>query len=302
MSRRSNDKSNSRSQIHEKSNSRSQIHSPAEGLSPDSNASWRGNPSNQRPKTSQVPLAPIDENGFTLVSRPKGQTARIRTDYGRPQSSKASAAAVSRANVYGGPKPNKSLYKQSCLPVEQRDSVLAEAERSKGIKLPKEAFKPGTIIRAVLHEQDFQGVAGTSEVTRADKYQTDSVYGRIYTKTRKMIVLATFEDNYLAVPLYTHNGRGLEGKPKPQEFVSVRDHRRPGPFTQLSIHRPLVTEHLNAGIELFHLKSTAHVTYPVSRKYTLPVVLEGRLTQRSVDQLAELFGEYISPFVKFVGR
>ena len=28
-----------------------------------------------------------------------------------------------------------------------------------------------------------------------------------------MIVLATFQDNYIAVPHYIHNGRGLEGKP-----------------------------------------------------------------------------------------
>lgn len=61
-----------------------------------------------------------------------------------------------------------------------------------------------------------------------------------------MIVLATFQDNYIAVPIHTHNRRGLEGKANPEEFVSVRDHRVPVPFTQLSMHRPLLTELLNA--------------------------------------------------------
>ncbi|MCJ1463786.1 hypothetical protein MMC07_002395 [Pseudocyphellaria aurata] len=260
---------------------------------PDSNESWRRSSSNQ--------LNPIDEKCFTLVSRPRPQVTRGGTAYSRPPNPSASTnlrstAAVSRATVYE--RPISSHYKQSCLPSEQRDPILLEAELKQGTKLPKEAFKPGAIIRAVLHEQDFQGAAGASDVIRADKYKTDSVYGRICTKARKMIVMATFEDNYIAVPIYTHNGRGLEGKAKPQEFVSVRDHRTPGSFTQLSSHRPLRTERLSPEILPFQLKSIAHITYPVSRKYTLPVVHEGYLEKESIDQLATLFAKAISPFLK----
>lgn len=244
-------------------------------------------------------------DGFTLVSRPKVPLTNARPTYNRPLNSYAtttsrSAATLSRANVYEGSTPKKSHYKQSCLPVEARDPFLLDVERNKGIKLPKETFKPGMIIRAVLHEPDFRGAAGASDVTpatQADRFRTDSAYGPIYTKTRKMIVLATFQNNYIAVPLYTHNGQGLEGKTKPEEFVSVRDHRAPGSFTPLSMHHPLVTGHLNDGIEPFHVKTAVHITYPVSRKYTLPVVQEGRLNNESVQQLALLFSTYISPFL-----
>lgn len=251
---------------------------------------------------SHAPLSPAIEDGFTLVSRPAAKartTAHNKTSKSYAPSSHRSAAAVSRAGVYKGPIPNKppSHYKQSCLPVEERDTVLLEAERSKGRKLPKQSFRPGTIIRAVLHEPDF-GVAGASDVTLADRFRTNSIHGPIYTKTRKMIVLATFQDNYIAVPLYTHNGRGLDGKANPDEFISIQDHRAAGSFTPLSIHRPLVTEHLNTGTELFDVKTTVHITYPVSRKYTLPVVQEGRLKDESVQTLATLFGDYISPFLK----
>lgn len=274
-------------------------------LSPSAGDRWRDSPSNQRSTAlSKAPFSPLIEDGFTLVSRPKVPLAKARTTHNRPLKSYAnstprSAAAVSRAGVYEGPIPKKppSHYKQSCLPVGERDPVVLEAERNKGIKMPKESFKPGTIIRAVLHEQDFQGVAGASDITRADRFRTDSVHGPIYTKTRKMIVLATFEDNYIAVPLYTHNGRGLEKKVKPQEFVSVRDHRAPGSFTPLSVHDPLVTKHLNAGIEPYHVKTAVHITYPVSRKYTLPVVQEGFLEEESVQYLATLFSGYILPFL-----
>ena len=269
---------------------------------------WRGSSSKQQsPAASQVPFSStLEEGGFTVVSRQKAPPAKPKPKptYGKTFKSLAtttprSAAAVGRADFYEGSIPNKSpsQYKQSCLPVDQRDPVLVEAERNKGINLPKESFKPGTIIRMILHEPDFQGTAGASNVTHPDKFRTDSVHGPIYTKTRKMIVLATFRENYIAVPLYTHNGRGLEGKANPNEFVSVRDHRAQGPFTPLSVHQPLVTEHLNTGIELFHAKTAVHITYPVSRKYTLPVVHEGRLKKSSVDHLAQLFGKYILPFL-----
>lgn len=267
---------------------------------------WDGSSSTQvSTATSQVPLSPVVEDGFTVVSRSK-PPLNARSTHNRPLKHDAvttprSAAAASRARVYAGSAANKppSQYKQSCLPVEERDPALLEAERYKGIKLPKESFKPGTIIRAVLHEPDFQGASGASNVTDGDKFRTNSVHGPIYTKTRKMIVLATFKDNYIAIPLYTHNGRGLQGKLNPEEFVSVQDHRATGPFTPLSMHRPLVTEHLNPGIDLFHEKTAVHITYPVSRKYSLPVVQEGRLNNESVRILATLFSKYISPFLEF---
>lgn len=197
----------------EKRDNRSQASNPTNKKKPWSNA-WHSSSSNE-PSTaaSQAQMALVIEDGFTLVSRPKVLRNKARTTYNRSLNSYAptaprSAAAVRRANVYEGPTPNKppSHYKQSYLPVEERDSVLLEAEHNKGKQLPKESFKPGTIIRAILHEPDFQGVARASDVTRADRFRTDSVPGPIYTKTRKMIVLATFHDNYIAVPLYTHNG------------------------------------------------------------------------------------------------
>lgn len=47
----------------------------------------------------------------------------------------------------------------------------------------------------------------------------------IDTWARKMLVLAAFQGNYIAMLHYTHNERSLEGKVKPEEFVSVRDYR-----------------------------------------------------------------------------
>lgn len=269
--------------------------------------SWRRGPLKQdSTSASQALTSPTLEDGFKVVTHSKASAAKPKSKApnNRPLTSLAathrSNAAIRWAGVSEESRPKKlpSHYKQSCLPVEERDPVLVEVERNKGLKLPKESFKPGTIFRAVLHEPDFKGVAGATNFTEIDRFRTtDTVHGPIYTKTRKMIVLATYQDNYIALPIYTHNGRGLEGKTKPEEFVSVRDHRVRGPFTQLSVHRPLVTEHLNEGIEPFHVKAAVHITYPVSRKYTLPVVQEGRLRPESIRYLSSLFYKNIKPFL-----
>lgn len=170
-------------------------------------------------KSTQTPTAAsegIDNDGFKVVSHRKNRTLKPK-----PVATRISSAAARRARVYEKLSPNKPYYKQSCLPSEERDAALLEAERCKGIKLPQQSFKHGMIIRAVLHEAAFQGTAGASNVTDGDKFRTNSIYGPIYSKPRRMIVLATFKDNYIAVTLYTHNGRGLEGKSNPEEFVSV---------------------------------------------------------------------------------
>ncbi len=186
-----------------------------------------------------------------------------------------------------------SNYKQSCLPVNERDPVLAALERNKGSKLSKEMFRPGMIIRGAHHEEDFTGGGpGASDASVADKHRTDSKFGPIFTKYRKMIVVALYHDHYVAVPLYTHNGKGLEKKPKPDEFVSVQDHRLPGTCKALSVHQPIVTEQVNAGVDNFHPKSTAHFTYPVSRKYGLPVIVEGQVRKVSLASLATLVNTY----------
>ena len=204
-----------------------------------------------------------------------------------------SVAATARTSVYASRPNNGSIYKESCLPVADGDLVLMEAQNSKGSKIPKESYRLGMLIRAPMHEPDLnQGGAGNSTVTVADMYRSETKFGPIHTKVRKAIVIALYQDHYLAVPLFTHNGNGLLNKVKPDEFVSVRDHRSQEGFQALSKHLALSTEQMNAGINPLHTKSTAHITYPNSRKYDLPVVQEGRLAQVSTNRLIKLFNEH----------
>lgn len=219
-----------------------------------------------------------------------------------------SAAAVSRAASYT-PYGRPPSYNRSYFPNPDDDHFRLRREANQGIKLRKEDYKPGMIIRAPLHEQDSRGDArslgtnsnvsvasASSEATLAEKYTTPSRFGTIFTKYRKMIVVACHQDNYVAIPLYTHNGRGLVNKARPDEFVSVRDHRykerEKGEWRQLSKWEPLVTEYVREGIDLFETKTTAHLAYPVSRRYGLPVVNEGWLRGSSLRVMRDLYGRF----------
>lgn len=144
----------------------------------------------------------------------------------------------------------------------------------------------------MVHEQDFRGASNNSTVTMLDdKNTTDSRFGKIHTKVRHMIVVACYTSHYLAIPLFTHNGRGLAGK-NPAEYISFLDYRSNDKFEPLSEHGVLKTEYLTSGTYPFHPKSTAHFTYPLSRKYDLPVTNEGTLERRSTKLLVNLFTQF----------
>ncbi|KAL8675125.1 MAG: hypothetical protein Q9168_000496 [Polycauliona sp. 1 TL-2023] len=164
---------------------------------------------------------PIDENdGFTKVP---------------PRKTKAppSAAAQSRANT-----PAKPHYKTD-IPAETRLS---------GKSLHKDQFRPGMIILAYLHEQDFEATSSKSNITvNQNKHRTPSNFGTIFTKHRRMIIIAKYEDHYIAIPIFTHNGNGLDRKNKPDEYVSVKDHRVDDDTPPESKHPSLETQSMVQG-------------------------------------------------------
>ncbi|KAI4130766.1 MAG: hypothetical protein LQ341_006426 [Variospora aurantia] len=214
-----------------------------------------------------------------------------------------SAAAVSRAASYT-PYQRPASYNRSHIPDPMTDWLRIRREANQGVRLRKDEYKPGMIIRAPLHEQDGRGDAralgssssvgsNASEATLAEKYTTPSRFGPIFTKYRKMIVVACHQDNYVAIPLYTHNGNGLVYKTRPDEFVSVKDHRdKDEGWQPLSRWKPLVTEYVREGIDIFERKTTAHLAYPVSRNYRLPVVKEGFLKGSSAKAMRDLYERF----------
>jgi len=128
--------------------------------------------------------------------------------------------------------------------------------------LKRHEFYPGMIIRAPLYEEDYadgkdaglpilvpgSNVSAATSISAAMSHISLSNYGYVHSKLRYMIVLATFRYHYMAIPLYTYEGKGLKDKPRDfqDECVSVRDGRlSKAAFAKISRHAPLVTKTRN---------------------------------------------------------
>ena len=164
----------------------------------------------------------------------------------------------------------------------------------------KEEFVPGTIIRASLHEEDFRrtprtwlqsrlsniGSTTSKSVTHSDRF------GAIYSENRPMIVVATYSQHYVAIPLFTYSGNGLAHKENPGEYASIEDHRAPSSLRQAPYL--LSTGHLKSGVPFFSPQCNAHLAYPVSRLYKLPVRHLGRLGSEDTKLLVVLFNKLMA--------
>ena len=269
-------------------------------------------------------ISTIPEDGFTTVdySKPGRDSTRIKSvklgsnsnqlheprampaigktkiTFTEPEkrSGVPSAAATSRASAY-----TASNWREPRLQVPVFKGVDQTTPRVNGAgnrhtpkkKYPREFYRPGIIIRAALHEEEAMGANSTLTTAKAtSKCITPSQHGNIFSVPRKMIVVATFEKHYIAIPLFTHNGRGLAHK-NAEEYISVRDHRDGwADFQALSEHGMLMTEFLHDGVDLFDRMSTAHITYPLSRKYDYPVIHEGHLERDAIKHLIMLYDWY----------
>ena len=112
-------------------------------------------------------------------------------------------------------------------------------------------------------------------------------------KQRIMIVIAQHTLNYVAIPLYTHNGIGLQNKSNKEEYVSIFDSRRLDSIetAALSSHAPLVAKMDESSRGILE-SATTHLTYPVAREYGLPVVINGKLDKDSTKRLLDLYNTY----------
>ena len=144
--------------------------------------------------------------------------------------------------------------------------------------LMKHEFRRGMIMNAPLFEEDRYQSRGPSE------YRSIAAQGIVFGKPRYMIVVGLHYDHYVAVAIYTHEGKGLANKSSHKdEFISVRDGRIPrSKFTRLSDQKELITDGVGSYMSPL---STVWYTRPISRSYDLRIKCEGKLTEESVDHL-----------------
>ncbi|KAI9709420.1 MAG: hypothetical protein M1812_007697 [Candelaria pacifica] len=235
----------------------------------------RGNPSSKAAPTAWNddwrPGAASHNDGFTPVTRSKGK------DY---------PSLGSRHNVYNprGPQPS-SQYGQSRhsgMPDIAGLEISNKGKRAPGTILEKRDYKAGMVFLTYQHEAKVEGMPLDS------RYTTESQHGSICSKMRPMIVVALFDKHCVAVPLFTHNGRGMDGK-KQDEFVSIKDARITGPFQALSKHKPLRTEYMLESANIIRPESMVQLTYPVCVRYGSRIIQQGSLAQDSLLQLVFLY-------------
>ncbi|KAF7503011.1 hypothetical protein GJ744_004718 [Endocarpon pusillum] len=205
---------------------------------------------------------------FCRPSESTGDKRRLRDD-DNSTTSKASRC------TYNSRYPSRTYGQQNRL-VRNTPSIQRQ-----------DSFKAGTIIRGDHVEEAYKN--GTTLMNKSI-IQVPG-HNPICKKARFFIVLAGHATSYICLPIFTHNGNGTRNKSRPEEFVSIRDHRATIEVQPQSAHEPLMTLEMS-GMEL-KASSVVHLAYPTSRSYELPVEVIGRLTPTSTNRCIRLFKRYM---------
>lgn len=161
---------------------------------------------------------------------------------------------------------------------------------------------PGMIINSAVHEEDFRhtsvpapdkisGISSNIQTSASGESRiliediTFSRYGPIHSEWRYMIVVALFCDHYLAIPCYTHGGRGADDRMNAQEYLPVSQYSNGDPRTLIvsswTAHRAP------------RPRTAAHVTRPVTRTYSAFKIHTKELEKTSANVLVQSFAQHM---------
>ncbi|KAI1086976.1 hypothetical protein F5B19DRAFT_487062 [Rostrohypoxylon terebratum] len=137
--------------------------------------------------------------------------------------------------------------------------------RDTDAKQPREAYRPGVIFSAPLHT-----AVTTDEmyIANDDPNLTATPFGTLNSKFRKMIVYRNFGEHLQCIPIYTHNGKGLEGKDFLHEF------KFEGP------HRGIYASRDSSYKGTFIIgKAVVKLTERYTHRYDAPATIEGKIAE-----------------------
>ena len=218
-------------------------------------------------------------------------------------SSKVSKYSLSFNRDYLKPSDYSISYKRRA-----NQTPMERAGNCEYLPFLRSEFKAGTIIRMNVHEPDFKGtsktaileasqastlVNGESGARRRKEHRHHGDFGPIYSENRICIVVNVAKSVYFAVPLFTHEGKGL-AKIDPCEkmdWISVEDHRKLDHCQQQSEHLPLRTEYMCPHTNILDAVSTAWIPYGFPCRFDVPVAYQGKLDKASAERLVRLHRE-----------
>jgi len=170
--------------------------------------------------------------------------------------------------------------------------------RTNGREYMSNRLSIGQIISAPYHVQDWDRRGAASDTS----FQSQTLFGCVYSKRRKLIVIAKYEEHCLTIPIFTFRRTGLRDKNNNcDEFVGVREAADNIHFPSESSHpnliavrHPFFHRTLNDdGFHVFSPMSYAHITAPFCFRYRNTCTFEGRLEEESVRRLICLYQEYV---------
>ena len=173
----------------------------------------------------------------------------------------------------------------------------------------KSEFRIGTIVRRNVHEPDYMGPAAPAFAPGSQASQTSTLVGKggkrfrehrsngdfgpIYSEDRYFIVVSLCKVTYYALPLYTHEKKGLANIAEKEDWVSVQDHRKPNDCQRQSAHMPLRTTIMKPDAKVLDPVTAAWLPYAIPIRYSVPVAYQGRLDEESAKRARSLFLQYL---------
>lgn len=169
-------------------------------------------------------------------------------------------------------------------------------------KISKSAFKPGFVFSAPIHESDYDPAKranNPSWLVRREGIFTHC--GPVFTKPRKLVVVKSFHQHCIALPIFSHGETGLSFKDKAHknEFLPIHDTRDPHP--PAADHGGIVLEFERAhmyrtytfGFHVMSGNSTVHVAFPICFRYVNNAIKEGELIGHSLQPLLEVYNNSV---------
>jgi hypothetical protein len=280
------------------------------------NAPWQVQKSSTPPQQSEGSVPPNSARpkrsyaNISGVSEPLLPTKLQKLDTAVPVNSAApsddppsqgSILSSRRPSRQGGPPENDSprppQEESQTTPV--RRPFLKTRKYEKRV-WTKATFQRGTIISALHYEEHIDqgheislnspnGIpTSPSSATEGPSLCPfkDPRNDLVCRKQRSMVVIHTFDDHFVAVPIFSYNGKGIIEKSarKKLEHLDIHDHRTTNNEKQNNLPT-LITKEMQDWCRPLVPRSAVYYTYPVSIYYRRKVAVLGELTEDSTINL-----------------
>ncbi|CAG7563561.1 unnamed protein product [Fusarium equiseti] len=228
------------------------------------------------------------------ISSPNGESMQLDSpaSIGTPRSGVTNDIENLRRQTLkrdiGNRKPFYGVH-QALFDLSRGESVTVHM-RSTDQRHSRHDLKRGTIISAPFHTQYRQDTVSTLDLNTGV-----SAFGPVYSKYRKMIIIETWAEHVVCLPIFTYNGNGLEMRQgMVEEYMDVRDVDDECPAPPQTPYEPLmaIRDEKWLGRNTFVagkavVKLTEKTTHSLSQKCSIEGKLEPTHFQRMYKALLE---------------